>query len=108
MSDYHYRVYIIDLSKGVLSKRKFLERNPQYIEGKPCVYVGSTGKPVEQRYSEHKTGYKANALATRYGKRLRLADMRGIRPRRSSRAIERKEHEVAAALQARGWAVWWN
>lgn len=56
MSKYQYRVYIIELAKGVLQKRKFRERNPQYIEGKPCVYVGSTGKPVEQRFQEHVTG----------------------------------------------------
>jgi hypothetical protein len=108
MPVYRYRVYIIDLSKGVLRSKKFMERNPQYVEGKPCVYVGKTGKPVEVRFREHKSGYKANAFARRHGKRLRLGDMRGIRPRRTSASIERKECEVATALQAKGWGVWWN
>lgn len=41
MCQYHYRVYIIELKKTVLEDRHFLERNPWYEEGKPCVYVGS-------------------------------------------------------------------
>lgn len=108
MTDYRYKVYIIDLGKGVLKVRKFQERNPQYVEGKPCVYVGSTGRSVEERFQQHKRGYKANSLARRYGKRLRYSDMKKIRPRKTSRSIERKEHGVAADLQAQGWGVWWN
>lgn len=108
MCQYHYRVYIIELKKTVLEGRRFLERNPQYEEGKPCVYVGSTGKTVEQRFEEHRVGYKANRYAKKYGKRLRHGDMRSIRPRKKSRSIEQKEHEVARELQARGWGVWWN
>ena len=108
MTEYRYRVYIIDLNKDVLQSRKFRDRNPDYIEGKPCVYVGSTGKPVEERFNQHKEGYKANSFAKRYGKRLRYNDMRGIPPQDSSDSIEKKEHEVAVELQAKGWGVWWN
>jgi hypothetical protein len=107
MTEYRYRVYIIDLSKVVLHSKKFMARNPHYVEGKPCVYVGKTGKPVEERFREHKSGYKANKFARRHGKRLRLGDMRSIRPRRTSASIKRKECEVATALQEKGWGVWW-
>ena len=105
---YSYRVYIIDLANSVKRNKKFMARNPDYIDGKPCVYVGSTAKPVEDRYQEHKSGYKANRFAKRYGRRLRLADMRPIRPRKSRASIESKEREVAETLQSRGWAVWWG
>ena len=107
---YRYRVYVIDLRKDVLKEAKFRKRNPHYIPGKPCVYVGSTGKTVEERFKEHRDGVpqRHNKLAHRYGRRLRLNDMKQYRPRKSRAAIEAKECEVAESLQAKGWAVWWN
>ena len=35
-----YYVYVINLKKDVLNIKKFKDKNPDYIEGKPCVYVG--------------------------------------------------------------------
>ena len=107
-ASYEFRVYSIDLAKSVKKNKAFMERNSDYIDGKPCVYVGSTRKPVEVRYQEHKRGHKANRFAKRYGRRLRLADMGRIRPRKTRASIERKEQEVAEELQSRGWAVWWG
>jgi len=112
---YQYRVYIIDLKKTVLGKPKFKARNPKYKDGKPCVYVGSTGISIEKRFKQHICGEKSkkgrslsNKYTKKYGKRLRYNDMKTIRPRKTRQAIEKKEAEVAQELQSRGWAVWWN
>ena len=35
-----YSIYVIELDKGVLERKKFRECNPTYQDGKPCVYVG--------------------------------------------------------------------
>ena len=112
---YSYRVYIIDLKKAVLGAKKFKARNPNYQEGKPCVYVGSTGISVEERFKQHVYGKKSkkgkslsNRYVKKYGKRLRYNDMEKIRPRKTRSSIERREAEVAEELRARGWAVWWG
>ena len=112
---YTYRVYIIELKKTVLKRPKFKARNPNYQEGKPCVYVGSTGIGVERRFRQHVCGTKSkkgkslsNNYAKNYGKRLRYNDMKNIRPRKTRLSIEKKEAKVAMDLQSRGWAVWWG
>ena len=105
---YRYSVYIIDLKKVVLRSGKFRAANPVYIDGKPCVYVGSTAIEPATRLEQHRAGYRSNTFANRYGKRLRLTDMQAIWPRKSRESIERKEAETAAALRAKGWGVWSN
>ena len=34
-----YYVYVINLDKEILKIKKFKDKNPDYVEGKPCVYV---------------------------------------------------------------------
>lgn len=112
---YTYQAYIIDLKKAALGHKKFKARNPNYQEGKPCVYVGSTGISVEERLTQHfceKKSKKGKSLSNKYvkkyGKRLRYNDMKKIRPRKTRLSIEKKEAEVAKELQSKGWAVWWG
>ena len=112
---YKYQVYIIDLNKAVLGLKKFKARNPDYQEGKPCVYVGSTGISVEERFKQHVCGKKSkkgkdlsNKYVKKYGKRLRYNDMKNIRARKTRLTIEKKEAEVAKELELKGWAVWWG
>ena len=38
-----HNVYVVELSKEVLHEKKFMNANPGYITGMPCVYVGMTG-----------------------------------------------------------------
>ena len=38
-----HNVYVIELDKDVLYEAKFKKANPDYVTGKPCVYVGMTG-----------------------------------------------------------------
>ena len=34
-----HNVYVIELDKDVLYEAKFKKANPDYVTGKPCVYV---------------------------------------------------------------------
>jgi hypothetical protein len=35
---------------------KFKKCNPNYVTGKPCVYVGMTGLDPDVRFDKHKVG----------------------------------------------------
>lgn len=52
----HYRVYVIELSKDVLQKNRFMKANPDYVPGKLYVYVGMTGLYPTVRFDKHKAG----------------------------------------------------
>ena len=55
-----HNVYVVDLDPAVLGNRRFRARNPNYVEGSPCVYVGMTGLPPGERFQNHKAGVKGN------------------------------------------------
>jgi predicted GIY-YIG superfamily endonuclease len=65
-----YHVYVIELSKDVLYKGRFKNANPDYIAGKPCVYVGMTGLDPDVRLDKHKAGIQSNRYVREYGLRL--------------------------------------
>ena len=67
MSETRYSVYVITLSQDVLGEHKFRKVNPLYVEGQPCVYVGSTACTPDERFQQHKHGYKHNRYAKDYG-----------------------------------------
>ena len=52
----HHKVYVIELHHDVLLEAKFRKRNPDYIHGMPCVYVGMTGLDPDIRFDKHKAG----------------------------------------------------
>jgi hypothetical protein len=66
----HYCVYVIELSKDVLGEKRFIRCNPDYRDGKPCVYVGMTGLDPDLRFDKHKAGIQSNRYVQRYGLRL--------------------------------------
>ncbi len=86
-----WTLYVIDLQKAVLRKRAFVEANPDYVQGRPCVYVGLTFKTAEERFEEHKAGIHAARIVKRYGKRVRPKDCRCLRPMTRKRAAKRKQ-----------------
>ncbi len=101
----HYHVYVIELSPDVLFEPKFRKRNPDYVEGKPCVYVGMTGLDPDVRFDKHKAGIQANRYVTQYGLRL-LPDLyEGFNPMSYKDAQER-EVEVGIDLRSAGFGVW--
>ena len=66
-----YYVYVIELDPKVADLRKFRAKNPKYIKGNGCVYVGQSSKKPEVRFQQHKEGYKSNKYARYYGVKLR-------------------------------------
>jgi hypothetical protein len=62
----HHHVYVVELSKEVLLESRFRRANPQYVAGKPCVYVGMTGLDPDLRFDKHKAGIQSNRYVTEY------------------------------------------
>ena len=56
-----YSVYVILLEPGILRHPSIIRLNPNRDPAKPCVYVGMTGMPVEQRFANH-PGLPANRV----------------------------------------------
>lgn len=101
----HYHVYVVELDPSVLERKKFAERNPDYVAGKPCVYVGMTGLTPQQRFDNHKRGYKANRYVRDYGWELR-PDLFPDGSPFTYREAQSVERDVARELRAIGYAVW--
>ena len=55
-----YYVYVIELDSKVADLKKFRAKNPQYIKGNGCVYVGQSSKKPDVRFEQHKERYKSN------------------------------------------------
>ena len=101
----HHHVYVIELSREVLDVPRFRKRNPNYIDGKPCVYVGMTGLDPDVRFDKHKAGIQANSYAQKYGLRL-LPDLyEAFNPMGYQDAVD-KEIEVGIDLRSAGFGVW--
>ena len=116
MNKKSYNVYVIGLYPKFAQTKKAKKRNPDYIEDKPCVYVGYTSKTPEERYQQHITGYinkKGHNLASKivykFGNKKN-----GLRPRKyqkynpitSQKLAEKKEVELAEKLRKKGYCVW--
>ena len=101
----HYHVYVIELSPDVLYEPRFRKSNPQYIEGKPCVYVGMTGLDPDVRFDKHKAGIQANKYALRFGLRL-LPDLYEAYNPMSYTEAQGREVELGISLREAGFGVW--
>lgn len=103
-----YRVYVLRLQDRVWDEEpKFRKANPDYVTGKPVVYVGSTGKSIDGRLQDHLGGGRtSNRFVRDYFRRKMPGEYSGIRPRASRSAIEKREQRKADELRARGWGVW--
>ena len=98
-----YSVYVIELEEAVWSIGRFRDRNPQRDSSRPLAYVGMTSCSIEDRFQQHRTGYRANRYARRYGQGLVLDR---CRPGLTRKEAEVQEVELAEALRAEGWGVW--
>ena len=91
-----YYVYVIELDEGVRAHKKFRERNPFYIKGNGCMYVGQSSRKPKLRFDQHKEGYKSNKYAKVYGERLRpdlYEKYNPIPTRRDAEEIEKIAHD---------------
>ena len=101
----HYHVYVIELSPDVLLLARFRKCNPNYVDGKPCVYVGMTGLDPDVRFDRHMAGIQSSSYVRRYGLRL-LPDLyEGFNPMSYQDAVAR-EVEVGIDLRSAGFGVW--
>lgn len=102
-----YNIYVIELREEVLSNKKFMEKNPKFIPGNPCVYVGMTSRSPEERFQQHLAGYKSAKMARKYGVLLKPRYFRSHNPMTYEDA-KVMEVEKARRLRAKGWGVWQN
>ena len=103
-----YFVYVIELDPKVADLRKFRAKNPQYITGNGCFYVGQSTRTPELRIEQHKEGYKSNKYAKYYGEKLRpdIYDKYNPIPTREDALII--EEYLGKKLKSKGAAVWYN
>ena len=101
----NHNVYVIELHKDVLKSRRFRDENPDYIPGKPCVYVGATGLSPDVRFDNHKAGYKSCKFVKKFGQTLLTDLYEKYNPMKYDEACE-MEKKLAKALRVKGYAVW--
>lgn len=101
----HHNVYVIELSKDVLYEAKFKKCNPDYITGKPCVYVGMTGLDPDVRFDKHKAGIQSNRYVKQYGLRLWPDLYEAYNPMAYEDALDR-EVELGISLREAGFGIW--
>jgi hypothetical protein len=101
-----YRLYVAKLNDQVLEKPQYRQANPQYVQGKPCIYVGATARTREERFAQHKSGYKANRFVKRFGKRLFPWAYRETGEFSCWADAEAAEVALAEHYRSMGWAVW--
>ena len=96
---------LAQVQADVLLLRRFRKCNPNYVDGKPCVYVGMTGLDPDVRFDKHMAGIQSNSYVRRYGLRL-LPDLyEGFNPMSYQDAVAR-EVEVGIDLRSAGFGVW--
>jgi predicted GIY-YIG superfamily endonuclease len=100
-----FHVYVIELDDRVWNSAKFRRCNPDYVMGKPFVYVGMTGLDPDTRFDKHKAGIQANKYVTDYGLHLLPALYEKLNPMPHV-AAKAMEVELAITLQKMGYGVW--
>jgi len=91
-----YYVYVIELSD---------EAGERVNPAKPCVYVGQSACTPEERFRQHRAGYRAAPKARRFGKYLRPRLYKQFNPLSTREAAERMEVALAQRLRDRGFTV---
>jgi hypothetical protein len=100
----HHNVYVVLLGSAVGKIRKVRVENPNGDPKKPCVYVGMTGLPPEERFANHKAGTKAASLVKRFGLRLLPELYEHLNPM-PFEAAARMEVDLAEDLRRAGYTV---
>src|ERR1700746_203609 len=101
---FHHNVYVILLRDAVAKHLSILRLNPKRDPLKPCVYVGMTGIPVDQRFENHKNGYKSAWVVRKYGVRLMPELYEHLNPMPCEAAVQ-MELELAEDLRSAGYTV---
>jgi hypothetical protein len=101
------RIYVIRLDQSVAKVKRFRERNLHCSETTVCLYVGKTGKTPEERFAEHKRGYRSSSIVRKYGQNL-IAELYQHLPLYSEAEGATMEVKYAETLRADGYGVWQN
>ncbi len=96
-------IYVIRLSPEVLKEKEFVEANPDAQDARDLLYVGMTGTSWEERFAQHKRGYKASRIVRKYGQELVPELCLSYMPHAAAKP---REATYAAELRAMGYAVW--
>jgi len=100
-----HRPYVISLRDGVMSTRKFAEKNPGYRPGQPCYFVDVTDLAPDLRFDQHMAGIKDSAFVRMYGVALRPDFTVDFPPSPFPVAVE-QEATIARSLRGEGCGVW--
>ena len=100
----HHNVYIVLLKPEVAKHPKVLRQNPKRHPSKPCVYVGMTGLPVAERFTNHRNGYKSSWVVKKYGKGLMPELYEYLNPMPYDAAVQ-MEKDLAEDLRNQGYTV---
>ena len=103
-----YYVYVIELDPAAADLRKFRAKNPKYIKGNGCVYVGQSSRKPNIRFEQHKEGYKSNKYAQQFGLKLRPDLFEKYNPIPTRKDAEEIEEMLGKELRKRGLGVWFN
>ena len=101
---HHHSVYVVLLDPAVGRLPTVRASNPDRDPAKPCVYVGMTGLPTEERFSNHKAGIKDAYVVRRYGIRLLPELFEHLNPMPFEAAVE-MEVDLAEDLRRAGYTV---
>ena len=103
-----HNIYVIRLDDSIYNNEwSFRDKNPGYQSGMPCVYVGMTGRTPDERFSQHKKGYKSAKYAKKYGQELMREEFEKHNPMSYDEASE-MEKKKTVELRKKGYAVWSN
>ena len=101
-------MYVIELDEKVNNHKKFRQKNPKYIRGSGCVYVGQSARRPEIRFEQHKEGYKENYFAKLYGVKLLPVFYEKYNPIPTRKDAEDIELMLGKALRQKHFGVWFN
>lgn len=101
---HHHHVYVVLLDENAARHPSVLRANPERDARKPCVYVGMSGLAPEERFENHRNGYKSAWIVERYGIRLmpELYDYLNPMPYEAAAEMER---DLAEDLRRQGYTV---
>jgi predicted GIY-YIG superfamily endonuclease len=88
-----YNVYVIELDDSLREGEK------------PAVYVGETSRTPEERFEQHKSGYKSSKWVRRYAVRLRPRLYRSYNPISTRDEAKALEKRLGKKLESRGYTV---
>ena len=101
---HHHNVYVVLLDSAVTRLPKVRTENPDRDPEKPCVYVGMSGLPPEERLANHLKGDKASSVVKRYGLRL-LPELYAHLNPMPFEAAAQMEQDLAEDLRRAGYTV---